>query len=37
MFDTKKNDNNHFRGVIYTYVYLPVIRYFDTSKKISSL
>ena len=28
----KKTDNNHFLEVIYSYVYLPIIRTFDTLK-----
>ena len=31
MSDREKTDNNHFGG-IYPYVYLPIIRTFDTSK-----
>ena len=33
MFDRKKNDNNQYMHVhIYSYVYLPIIQIFDTSK-----
>ena len=32
MFDREISDNNHFWGVINSYVYLPLIQTFDSSK-----
>ena len=32
MFDRGKTENNDFWEVIYSYVYLPLIQTFDSSK-----